>query len=192
MDRLYARVMAWAGHRRALWWLGGVSFAESSVFPIPPDVMLIPMVLADRARAWTIAAVCTVASVLGGLAGYAIGYALWESAGRALVGFYGYEAQMEDFAARYREWGPWIVFMAGITPFPYKVITVASGVAGLDVVAFVIASTAARGLRFFAEAALLRHFGAPIRRFIERRMGLLGILFVISLVAGFLLVGLLG
>lgn len=185
LDRLYGRVMELAARRSAMWWLAGVSFAESSVFPIPPDVMLVPMVLARRARAWAIAALCTAASALGGLAGYAIGYAFWEAVGEPLVALYGYEAKMGDFADRYREWGAWIVFIAGITPFPYKVITIASGFAGLDVVVFTLASVASRGLRFFVEAALLWRFGAPIRRFVERHMGLLGIVFAASLVAGF-------
>ena len=192
MDRLYGRVMEWARHRHAMGWLAAVSFAESSVFPIPPDIMLIPMVLADRARAWAAAAVCTAASVLGGLAGYAIGFAFWEAVGRPLVAFYGYDAQMAEFAARYGEWGAWIVFVAGITPFPYKVITIASGFAALDPVVFVAASALSRGLRFFAEAALLWRFGAPVQRFVERHLGLLGIVFVVTLFGGFLLVGLLG
>ena len=189
-DRLYERVMTLARHRHAMRWLAAVSFAESSVFPIPPDIMLIPMILAQRARAWAIASVCTLASVLGGLAGYAIGYVFWEAVGQPLVAFYGYEAKMGDFAARYDEWGAWIVFLAGITPFPYKVITIASGFAGLDVVVFVVASVLSRGLRFFAEAALLWRFGAPARRFVERHMGLLGILFALSLIDGFLLIAL--
>ena len=191
-DRLYERVMTLARHRHAMRWLAAVSFAESSVFPIPPDIMLIPMVLAERTRAWAVASVCTLASVLGGLAGYAIGYAFWEAVGQPLVAFYGYEAKMGDFAARYDEWGAWIVFLAGITPFPYKVITIASGFAGLDVVVFVVASVLSRGLRFFAEAALLWRFGAPARRFVERHMGLLGILFALSLIGGFLLIALMG
>ncbi len=189
-DRLYARVMTLARHRHAMRWLAGVSFVESSVFPIPPDVMLIPMILAERARAWAIAAVCTVASVLGGLAGYAIGYAFWEAVGQPLMAFYGYEAKMGDFAGRYNEWGAWIVFVAGITPFPYKVITIASGVAGLDIVVFTVASVLSRGLRFFVEAALLWRFGAPVQRFVERHMGLLGIVFAVTLIGGFLLIGL--
>lgn len=190
LDRLYTRVMTLARHRHAMRWLAGVSFVESSVFPIPPDIMLIPMILAERARAWAVAAVCTAASVLGGLAGYAIGYAFWEAVGQPLMAFYGYEAKMGDFAARYNEWGAWIVFIAGITPFPYKVITIASGVAGLDIVVFAVASVLSRGLRFFVEAALLWRFGAPVQRFVERHMGLLGIVFAVTLIGGFLLVGL--
>ena len=189
-DRLYERVMTLARHRHAMRWLAAVSFVESSVFPIPPDIMLIPMVLAERARAWAIAAVCTGASVLGGLAGYLIGFALWETVGQPLVALYGYEAKMTDFAGRYNEWGAWIVFIAGITPFPYKIITIASGVAALDPGVFIVASILSRGLRFFAEAALLWRFGAPVRRFVERHMGLLGIVFVATLVGGFLIVGL--
>ncbi len=191
LTQFYDRVAAWARHRHAMWWLGGVSFAESSVFPIPPDVMLIPIVLANRARAWTAAGVCTAASVLGGLAGYAIGFGFWEVIGSPLVAFYGYEAKMSEFTARYNEWGAWIVFMAGITPFPYKVITIASGAAGLDILVFTVASVLSRGIRFFFEAALLRQFGPSVERFIRRRMGLLGIIFLLSLVGGAALVGLL-
>ncbi len=185
---MYNGVMALARHRHATPWLAAVSFAESSVFPIPPDIMLIPMVLADRARWWRIAAVCTVASVLGGLAGYAIGAILWETIGRPLIEFYGYGGRMDDFVASYNEWGAWIVFTAGLTPIPYKVITIASGVSGLDLVVFTVASVLARGLRFFVIAALLYRFGAPIQTFIERHLGLLTVVFVVLLFAGFLLI----
>ena len=130
LTRMYNGVMALARHRHATPWLAAVSFAESSFFPIPPDIMLIPMVLADRARWWRVAAVCTVASVLGGLAGYAIGAVLWETIGLPLIDFYGYAGKMETFVGHYNEWGAWIVFTAGLTPIPYKVITIASGVSG--------------------------------------------------------------
>ena len=188
LTRLYAGVMALARHRHALPWLAAVSFIESSVFPIPPDVMLIPMVLAERRKALLIALVCTVASVLGGIAGYAIGYGLWETVGRPLIEFYGYGEQMVRFTARYNEWGAWIVFGAGLTPFPYKVITIASGVAGLDPAVFIVASVLSRGLRFFVVAALLYRFGAPIERFIARNLGLLTVLFVVLLFAGYLVI----
>ncbi len=177
--------MALAAHRHATAWLAAVSFVESSIFPIPPDVMLIPMVLAERRRAFTIAAVCTVASVAGGMLGYLIGYALWEAIGAPLMAFYGYAGKMAAFTEKYNEWGAWIVFTAGVTPFPYKVITIASGVAKLDLAVFITASVLARGLRFFVIAALLYVFGEPIRRFIERNLGLLSVLFVVLLVAGF-------
>jgi membrane protein YqaA with SNARE-associated domain len=185
---MYDGVMALARHRRATPWLAVVSFAESSVFPIPPDVMLIPMVLADRSRWWRIAAVCTLASVIGGLAGYAIGWGLWETVGRPLIEFYGYAGRMDGFIARYNDWGAWIVFTAGLTPIPYKVITIASGVSGLDLIVFTAASALARGLRFFVIAALLYRFGAPIQGFIERNLGKLTVLFVVLLFAGFILI----
>lgn len=185
LRRLYDWTMSLAGHRHAPAALGGVSFIESSVFPIPPDVLLIPMVLRDRARAWFYASLCTITSVLGGLAGYAIGYFLFETVGRAVLGFYGYLDKFETFAAQYNEWGAWIVFIAGVTPFPYKVVTIASGVTGLDLVVFTIASIVARGMRFFAVAGLLYWFGPPVRAFIEARLGLVFTVFVIGLVGGF-------
>ena len=183
---LYGWTMKWAAHRHALAALFVVAFVESSVFPIPPDILIIPMVLASREKAWRIATVCTVASVLGGLAGYGIGYFLYESVGRPLLDFYGYGTQFSAFQARYNEWGAWIVAGAGLTPFPYKVITIASGVTGLDIVAFGLSSLASRGLRFFVEAALLWRFGAPIRNFVETHLNRLAILFFILLLGGFL------
>jgi membrane protein YqaA with SNARE-associated domain len=149
-------------------------------------VLLIPMVLAARRRAWLIAALCTVSSVSGGMLGYAIGALLFETLGRPILEFYGYLAKFVDFQARYNEWGAWIVFGAGVTPFPYKVITIASGVTRLDLVTFVVASLLARGLRFFLVAALLWYFGDAIRRFIEHNLGWLTVLFFVLLFGGFL------
>jgi len=186
LGRLYAWTLRQAVHPYALWILALVSFIESSVFPIPPDILLIPMVLAARDRAWLIALVCTIASVLGGLLGYAIGALLFEALGQPVLAFYGYLDQFAEFQARYNEWGAWIVFGAGLTPFPYKVITIASGVSGLDLVTFTIASILARGLRFFLVAALLWWFGEPIRRFIEQNLGWLTIAFFVMLFGGFL------
>ena len=188
LNRLYDRTMALAGHRHALSTLAGVSFIESSVFPIPPDVMLIPMVLARRERAWLIAGVCTIASVLGGLAGYAIGWGLWETLGQPILEFYHASEQFAHFQEGYNEWGAWIVLFAGVTPFPYKVITIASGVTGLNLATFIAASVVARALRFFVIAGLLYWFGPPIRGFIERNLGMLTILFFVLLFAGFLLI----
>ncbi len=184
---LYDWVMGLAARRDAVWALAAIAFIESSVFPVPPDVLLIPMVLATRDRAWRFAAICTIASVLGGMLGYAIGHYLFEAAGRPVLEFYGYGGQFEDFRGRYNEWGAWIVFIAGITPFPYKVITIASGVTELNVATFTIASVLARGLRFFIVAALLWWIGPPIRDFIERRLALMTILFCILLIGGFVL-----
>jgi len=188
---LYDWTMAQATRPYALWTLALVSFVESSIFPIPPDVLLIPMVLAARHRAWLIAGVCTVASVLGGFLGYAIGALLFETLGQPILELYGYLDKFADFQARYNEWGAWIVFGAGLTPFPYKVITIASGVTLLDPVTFGIASVLARGLRFFAVAALLWWFGEPIRLFIERNLGWLTVLFFVLLFGGFLVLRLL-
>ena len=175
-------------HPHALWALAGVSFIESSIFPIPPDILLIPMVLAAPTRAWRIALVCTIASVLGGLAGYGIGYFLYETVGRPLVDFYGYADKFTAFQSYYNEWGAWIVAGAGITPFPYKVITIASGVAALDPVVFTVASVVSRGIRFFLVAWLLWRFGTPIRDFIEKNLGMLASVFFVLLLGSFVLV----
>ena len=185
---LYDWTMNLAGHRHAMVALAVVAFVESSVFPIPPDVLIIPMVLAARTRAWRIAGVATVASVLGGLAGYAIGALLFDSLGRPLLDFYGYEAQFADFQERYREWGAWIVAGAGLTPFPYKVITITSGVMDLDLVVFMVASVLSRGARFFLVAGLLGHFGEPIRTFIENNLPALTLAFCALLLGGFVAV----
>ena len=177
-----------AARPRALWILALVSFAESSFFPIPPDVMLIPMVLAAPTRAWRIAAVCTIASVVGGAAGYAIGIGAFEAVGQPVLDFYGYMHKFEDFQALYREWGIWIVSAGGFTPLPYKVITITSGVMKLDIGTFLIVSLVSHGLRFFIVAALLWYFGEPIRRFIEANLGLLATLFFALLLAGFVVI----
>jgi len=182
---LYDRTMALAGTRHALWALAVVAFIESSVFPIPPDVLLLPMVLATRERAWRIAAVATVASVLGGMLGYGIGAGLFETVGRPLLEIYGYSERFQAFSARYNEWGAWIVAGAGFTPFPYKVITIASGVAGMNPWVFLVASAASRGGRFFLEVALLWWFGPPIRTFMERHLPMLTWLFFALLLGGF-------
>ncbi len=175
-----------AGHRHALLALAVISFAESSVFPIPPDILIIPMVLAARHRAWLIATVCTLASVAGGLAGYAIGALLFDTVGQPIVEFYGYLDRYAEFQQGYEEWGAWIVAGAGFTPFPYKVITITSGVMNLDLMVFMIASVLSRGARFFLLAALLWYFGPPIRAFIERHLPLLATLFFVLLFGGFI------
>ncbi|MEQ8246353.1 MAG: YqaA family protein [Alphaproteobacteria bacterium] len=185
LRRLYDWVMRLAAHRRAVPALAAVSFAESSFFPIPPDVMLIPMIVANRAKAWWIATVCTVSSVLGGIAGYAIGFFLFEAVGQRVVDFYGYGHQFEVFQGWYTEYGLLIVFIAGITPLPYKVFTIASGVAGLPLGTFILGSVVSRGLRFFIEAALLWWIGEPIRAFVEKNLQWVTALFVVLLVGGF-------
>lgn len=192
LKRLYDWVMALSAHPRALWALAGVAFIESSVFPIPPHAILVPMVLADRARAWLYAAVTTISSVIGGILGYAIGFFLFELAGKPILNFYGQTEAFTSFAERYNEWGAWIVFIAGVTPFPYKVITIASGATQLNFAIFMVASILARGLVFFVISALLYWFGPPIRNFIERRLGLVTAVFMILLFGGFLAIKYLG
>ena len=181
----YDWTMRLAAHPRAGLALFGVAFAESSFFPIPPDVMLVPMVLAKRAKAWAYAAVCTVGSVLGALAGYAIGFFLFEYIGRKVLALYGHGDAFDAFAQTYNEWGPWIVLMGGMTPFPFKVITILSGATHMNVIAFALVCVVARGMRFFPEAALLYWFGEPIRAFIEKRLALVSTVFVVLLVGGF-------
>lgn len=185
LRRLYDWTMALAAHRRAVWALAAISFAESSFFPIPPDVLLIPMVLANRSKAFLYATICTVASVAGGVFGWVIGAFLFDALAEPILAVYGYSSQFEEFAARYNEYGAWIVFFAGLTPFPYKVVTIASGATGLSMGVFLLASVLSRGLRFFAVAALLWWLGPPIREFIERRLGVLFTIFVVLLFGGF-------
>jgi len=185
LRRLYDWTMSLAAGPQASRALAVVSFVESSFFPIPPDVVLIPMVLAERRKAWIYALICTIASVIGGLFGYLIGAVLFEEVARPLLQLYGYAEKFDAFSARYNDWGPWIVFIAGVTPFPFKVITIASGATGLNLVVFVLASIVARGLRFFIVAGLLYWLGPPIRAFIERRLGFVFTVFVVLLVGGF-------
>ncbi|WP_282607472.1 YqaA family protein [Pelagibius sp. Alg239-R121] len=186
LRRLYDWTMDLAAHRHALLALGAVSFIESSVFPIPPDVLIIPMVLAARDRAWLIALIATVTSVFGGLAGYAIGAFLFDTVGQSILEFYGKEDAYIRFQSLYSEWGAWIVAAAGFTPIPYKVFTIASGALSLDPAVFTFASALSRGARFFMLAALLWYFGPPIKNFIDRHLPILATLFFISLFAGFI------
>lgn len=186
--KIYQWMIDMASSQNAMWALAVVAFVESSFFPIPPDIMLIPMIVATPKRAWRIAAVATVASVVGGYFGYLIGFLGYDLIAKPLLNFYGYLEKFEKFRQYYNEYGAWIVLGAGITPFPYKVITIASGVVGMNIWIFGFASVVARGLRFFIIAALLRFFGEPIKKIIEKHFGLLSILFFILLIGGFLLI----
>lgn len=190
LRRLYDWLLSLAARPDAIWVLAAVAFIESSVFPIPPDVLLIPMVIAAPRRAWIIATVCTAASVAGGAFGYFIGWGLFEQVGRPVLTFYGMETKFDDFRQTYNSWGAWAVLIAGLTPFPYKVITILSGATGLNFGVFMLASTVARGVRFFVIAALLWRFGPPVRDFIERRLGLMFSLALALLIGGFAIVGL--
>ena len=166
--RLYDWTMNFSANRNAMWALFVISFIESSVFPIPPDILLIPIILASREKAWKVASICTIASVLGGIGGYGIGYFLYDSVGLPILQMYGKADKFAEFQTMYNEWGAWVVAMAGLTPFPFKVVTIASGVTGLDMPTFVISSFLSRGARFFIEAGLLWYFGEPIRIFVEK------------------------
>ncbi|GAA0785537.1 DedA family protein [Roseibium denhamense] len=183
--RLYDWTLSLAAGPRAPAALGSVSFVESSVFPIPPDILLIPMVIARREKAWWYALLCTLASVAGGVAGYLIGMFLFEQVAQPVLQFYGKMHYVDDFKHIFQEWGWWFVFIAGVTPFPYKVITVASGAAALSLPVFILASLVSRGLRFFIVAGLLYFFGPPIKDFIEKRLGLMFTLGMVLLIGGF-------
>jgi membrane protein YqaA with SNARE-associated domain len=187
LRRLYYWTMAFAGHRHAVWALALVSFTESSFFPIPPDVLLVPMVLAHRERAWRYAAICTVSSVIGGIAGYAIGALLYESVGAWVIQLYGYGDQVEAFRTAYAEWGTWIILIKGLTPIPYKIVTITSGFAGYDFAWFVVLSMITRAGRFFLVAALLHYYGEPVRSFIERRLELVTAGVAVIFVGGFVI-----
>ncbi|CUH77115.1 YqaA family protein [Tropicibacter naphthalenivorans] len=188
LRRLYDWTMAQASAPHALWVLAFVAFIESSVFPIPPDVLMIPMVLAAPRRAWLIALVATVSSVLGGMLGYGIGYFFYDTIGQPILEAMGKAEAMEAFNGKFNDVGFWAVLIAGMTPFPYKVITIMSGWTAMPLGTFIVTSIVARALRFFLVAGLLRAFGAPIRDFIDRYLGLVFTAFVALLLGGFLLV----
>lgn len=185
---LYDWTMRMAAHRLAERYLAFVSFIESVIFPIPPDVMLIPMVLAHRDRFLRYATICTIASVVGGVGGYLIGYGLFDVIGKPIVAFYGYEEALEQARASFAEYGWLIVIGGGLTPLPFKIVTIASGAMELNLATFVLASIVSRGARFYIVAILLRLFGGPIRTLIEERFGLMTTLFFVLLVGGFLAV----
>ena len=188
LRRLYDWTINLAGHKHAIIALALIALIESSIFPIPPDILLIPIVLAMRDRAWFVASVCTIASVIGGVFGYGIGFFMYEQIGKPILDLYNYTIKFSEFQNVYNQWGAWSVFFAGVTPFPYKVITILSGMTGLSLPVFILASIIARGARFFIIAALLWKYGDPIQEFIERRLGTLFILFVIILLGGFAIV----
>jgi membrane protein YqaA with SNARE-associated domain len=185
MRNVYDWMMRTARHERAGSALFWVAFVESSVFPIPPDVMLVPMVIAERAKAWWYATIATVGSVIGGAAGYAIGYFLLETVGKPILEFYGVANRFGEFQSWFNEWGVLILLAKGMTPFPYKVLTITAGATHMNLPAFMLASIGARAMRFFLVAGLLYWFGEPIRDFIERRLTLVTTVFVVVLIGGF-------
>ena len=174
--------------RYALWALAIVAFAESSFFPIPPDILLIPLIIAKPKNAYLIAFIAMIASVLGGGLGYYIGLKLYETVGIIIINFYHAQQLFLEFQTQFNKYGAAAVLFAGVTPFPYKIITISSGIAGMPIYQFFIFSIIARGARFFIIAILLRLYGEPIRNFIERHLNLLFIAFMVLLVLGFLLI----
>ncbi|MGH7073239.1 MAG: YqaA family protein [Stellaceae bacterium] len=188
MRRLYDWMMRLAASGRAEPALAVVAFVESSFFPIPPDLLLIPMILAAPRKAWRYALIATAASVVGGYLGYAIGYFLFATLGRPILQFYGIMDRYDALQAAYAHWGMWIIILKGMTPIPYKLVTIASGALGFNPVLFGIASVISRSIRFFLVAALLYFFGAPVRDFIERRLILVTSMFALLVVGGFVAV----
>ena len=188
VQKTYDIMLKLSAKNNALLFLFIVAFIESSFFPIPPDIMLIPMILATPNKAWRIASTATIASVLGGYFGYGIGIFAFDLIAKPILEFYNAMQQFKEFENLYHQWGAWIVFGAGITPFPYKIITIASGVVHLDPIVFGIASILARGMRFFLVAWLLKKFGAPMKIFIEKHLGILSIIFLILLIGGFAII----
>ena len=185
LRRLYDWTLSLAAHPRALWALALIAFIEASVFPIPPDVLMIAMIVAAPHRAFLIAGIATLASVAGGLLGYGIGAFAFETVGRPALEALGKGAAIEAFNQRFNDFGFWSVLIAGLTPFPFKVITIMSGWTSLPLDVFIGTSLIARAARFFLVAALLWKFGPPIRAFIEKRLGLMTVIFVILLIGGF-------
>jgi membrane protein YqaA with SNARE-associated domain len=188
LRELYDWMMRKAAGDNAPVALGVVSFVESSFFPIPPDVMLIPMVLANREKAWRYATIATVTSVLGGMLGYAIGYYLYDTVGLPILKFYGKEHALDAFIAFVHDYGVPAVIIKGMTPIPYKIVTIAAGVAKMNLPAFIGASIIARAMRFYLVAGLLYFYGEPIRSFIEKRLTLVTTVSVALIVAGFVMV----
>jgi membrane protein YqaA with SNARE-associated domain len=184
LRRLYDWCIAAAERPYATWLLGIVAFVESSFFPIPPDAMLIPMSLARPDKAWFYATVCTLASVAGGVLGYFIGAVLYDSLGLWLMKLYGLTDQVETFRQAYSQWGSWIILIKGVTPIPYKLVTIASGFAGYNLVMFVLLSFVARGMRFYLVAFLLNRYGAQARAIIEERLGFWVSIGAIALIGG--------
>ena len=184
--RLYAWTMRQAVGPRAWWALGVLSFAEASFFPIPPDAILAPMILADRRRAFQLAAWCATCSVLGALFGYAIGSLLYHSIGHWLIEFYGYGNRLEEFRAAFARHG-WLILFQGFTPIPFKLVTISAGFARYNLALFVVSCAITRSARFTVEAALLYWIGEPVREFIEKRLEGVLIVFLLLIVAGFVI-----
>ncbi|MCO8031069.1 DedA family protein [Brevundimonas diminuta] len=191
LRKLYDWVFSLARHRHATRSLAVVSFAESSFFPIPPDVMLAPMVLAKPERGYFYAAVCTIASVLGGLLGYAIGYFL-EPVGLQMLAWLGKADTFETSKALFQQHGAWVILIKGLTPIPFKLITIASGIFQFNLALFIALCVVTRGARFFLVAFVLKRWGPPMLAIVEKRLALFTVLFLALLIGAFFMVKLIG
>lgn len=184
----YDWVLHWAETPYAAWALFILAFAESSFFPIPPDVLLIAVAIAMPKRSFYFALLCSVASVLGGALGYLIGLKFMEAVGYSIINFYGYNEQFHQLQSLFQQYDFWVVSMAGFTPIPYKVFTIASGACGLNFLTFMISSVVSRSARFFLVGTLIYIFGEPVKEFIDKYFNLLTILFFVLIVLGFVLI----
>jgi len=187
LRKLYNWTLKKSNHPQAVWFLSAISFIESSIFPIPPDIILIPMVLANKFKAWLYAFMCTISSVLGGILGYIIGAFFYSTIGYIIINYYGLESEFDRFEVLYNEWGMWLVLAGGFTPFPYKFITIASGVFNLNIIIFIICACISRGFRFFLLSLLLVLFGEWIKKKIDKYFNILSIFFFILFFGGIFL-----
>jgi membrane protein YqaA with SNARE-associated domain len=185
LRRFYDWIMSYSSHPHAEWVLASVSFAESSFFPLPPDPLYMAMLIANRERTWYLATLCTVSSVVGGLLGYYIGYTLFESIGEWIIHTYKLEDSFYRLRTGFQQWGFWLVALKGLTPIPYKIVTITSGVAHLNLFTFTVASLIARGFRFYLLAGLSWQYGPAMRDYIERNLGLVTTLALVALVGGY-------
>jgi len=188
LQSFYDWIMKYSSHPRALWVLSFVSFAESSFFPFPPDLLYMSMSLKNKCKIWSLAILCTVSSVAGGYLGYFIGYSLYESFGYFIVEFYGLKDSFQKLREDFLNWGFWIIALKGLTPIPFKIVTIASGFAGFDLLNFTFASFIARGFRFFYLALLFWYFGPQIKKYIERNLCFVVVLSLILLIGGFIVI----
>ena len=187
LRKLYDWALEKSKDPKAPWFLAIISFSESSFFPIPPDIILIPMVIAKRAKAWFFAFICTISSVLGGVSGYLIGYFFYLTIGEFIIELYSYQSEYSDFQSKYEgEIWLWFVFFAGLTPFPFKIITIASGALKINMISFIAIALVSRGLRFYLVATLLKFFGNYIKAYIDKYFNLFTFVFFILLIGGFI------
>ncbi|WP_353859047.1 YqaA family protein [Azospirillum formosense] len=183
---LYNRILKLSARKDAVWWMSAVSFAESSFFPLPPDIMLVPMCLAEPKKLWRYTNICALASLIGGLFGYAVGFYLFESVGRLIIDFYNAQESFQRFQDMFAEFGPWFLILKGITPIPYKLLTITAGFAHLDLTVFILCSIVARFSRFYMIAILLHFYGPQVRDIIEKRLMLVTTVLLVIIIGGLL------